>query len=129
MIIEPGCEFCGIVSGKSEAEIKYQDDDLIVFRNILTWVPIMLLVAPNNHLSQTEFWTSKLFQKASNLAVEIGASESPEGFRILSNFGDDALQTQVHAHLHVLGGTALGLYVDFKGKGDFWARVYGGNKV
>ena len=100
-----------------------------VFRNILTLVPIMLLVAPNNHLSQTEFWTSKLFQKASNLAVEIGASESPEGFRILSNFGDDALQTQVHAHLHVLGGTALGLYVDFKGKGDFWSRVYGGNKV
>jgi diadenosine tetraphosphate (Ap4A) HIT family hydrolase len=35
----------------------------------------------------------------------------PDGYRLLSNFGNDALQTQEHAHLHVIGGTKLGLYV------------------
>ena len=119
------CDFCDIMNGVSRAEIKYQDEYLVVFRNILTWVPLMLLVAPRKHLNQVEFWGSELFPKASSLAVRFGKEEAPNGFRVLSNFGDDALQTQTHAHLHVLGGAPLGLYVDFKEKGDFWTRVYG----
>lgn len=128
MLQDSPCEFCDIANGKASGEIIYQDDGLIVFRNILTWVPLMLLVAPKKHLTQIEFWTSGIFQKAGNLAVQIGSEKAPNGFRVLSNFGSDGLQTQMHAHLHVLGGRALGLYVDFEGKGDFWSRVYGGNQ-
>ena len=69
----------------------------------------MLLVAPKVHLSQEEFWSD--FHRAAKLAVELGKKFAPGGFRLLSNFGHDALQTVSHAHLHMLGGTQLGLYV------------------
>ena len=35
----------------------------------------------------------------------------PGGFRLTSNFGYDAMQSQEHGHLHILGGTFLGHYV------------------
>jgi diadenosine tetraphosphate (Ap4A) HIT family hydrolase len=44
------------------------------------------------------------------VAVTLGAMNCPNGFRILSNFGRDGLQSQSHGHLHVIGGTFLGEY-------------------
>ena len=49
-------------------------------------------------------------QRLGTVAVDLGAMYSPGGFRILSNFGRDGLQSQSHAHLHVIGGTFLGHY-------------------
>lgn len=121
--IAAACDFCAIAAHAAPADIHYQDDDLIVFRNRLRWVPLMLLVAPCAHLDQREFWRSPLFARAASLAVEIGEAQAPGGYRVVSNFGEDALQTQEHGHLHVIGGADLGLYVDFPGKGD-WQGVY-----
>ena len=45
-----------------------------------------------------------------NLAVDMGAMYSPSGFRVLSNFGHDGMQSQAHGHMHVIGGTNLGPY-------------------
>jgi diadenosine tetraphosphate (Ap4A) HIT family hydrolase len=75
-------------------------------------------------MTQYEFWRSDLFGRAATLATSFGESECPNGYRILSNFGDDALQTQSHAHIHVIGGSNLGLYADFEGKDD-WIRTFG----
>lgn len=122
----PDCEFCDIVSRREPASIRYEDGQLIIFRNLLRWVPVMLLVAPREHLSQEGFWRSPLFAEAAALAVRIGQEDAPDGFRLVSNFGEKALQTQAHGHLHVVGGADLGLYLDFQGKGDYWNRVYGG---
>ena len=119
------CDFCGIISGRMARNVRYQDDDLIVFKNALTWVTVMYLVVPKNHLSQHEFWRSPLFSKASALAVEIAHEDSPEGFRLVSNFGEQAAQTQSHGHLHILGCGELGLYMDFPRKGDYWLRRFG----
>jgi diadenosine tetraphosphate (Ap4A) HIT family hydrolase len=44
------------------------------------------------------------------VAVEMGQKHCPGGFRLVSNFGHDAMQSQEHAHLHVIGGTFLGEY-------------------
>ena len=43
-------------------------------------------------------------------AVKMGAEHCPRGFRLLSNFGFDAMQSQEHAHVHVIGGVFLGEY-------------------
>jgi histidine triad (HIT) family protein len=119
------CDFCGIVSGREERTIRYEDDDLMVFRNKLIWVPVMLLVVPKVHMTQQEFWRSPLFSRAAALAVDIGQEDAPEGFRFVSNFGEQAAQTQAHGHLHVLGGGEMGIYMDFPRKGDYWLRRFG----
>jgi histidine triad (HIT) family protein len=124
-LADGSCDFCGIVAGRMERTIRYENDDLLVFRNSLTWVPMMYLVVPKVHMTQAEFWRSPLFAKASALAVELGETDAPGGFRLVSNFGEHAAQTQPHGHLHVVGGGELGLYMDFPRKGDYWLRRMG----
>ncbi len=102
------CVFCEIIAGREPADILYRDDDVIVFRNVLRWVPVMLLAVPVRHLRQNELWRD--IGKVARVAVEMGERHCPSGFRLLSNFGFDALQSQEHAHVHVIGGTYLGHY-------------------
>ncbi len=104
------CVFCNIVAGREPARVRYLDEDIIVIVNRLTWVPVMLLVMPKQHLSQIQMWSSGLMERLGNVAVNMGAMHCPNGFRILSNFGPDGLQSQSHGHLHVIGGTPLGEY-------------------
>ena len=102
------CVFCEILEGREPADILYRDDEVIVFRNVLRWVPVMLLVVPVRHLHQSELWRDA--GRVAAVAVEMGERHCPSGFRLLSNFGFDALQSQEHAHIHVIGGTYLGHY-------------------
>jgi histidine triad (HIT) family protein len=108
---ELGCEFCDIVAGSVPRRTRHEDSDLLVIHNQLTWAPVMLLILPKQHMGQQEFWGSSLFARAAKLAVELGEEDCPGGYRLLSNIGPDALQTQAHGHLHIIGGTALGLYL------------------
>ena len=106
------CTFCGIVAGSVPALVRHDEDDVLVFDNQLEWVPVMLLLIPKKHMTQSELWQSgDLLGRIGALAVEMGNRFCPGGFRILSNFGHDALQTQGHGHVHVIGGEHLGLYV------------------
>ena len=106
------CTFCEIMARRLPANIRYEDDEIVVFDNQLDWVPVMLLVAPRRHQSQSELWASgPLLSRMGAMAVQLGQEHAPSGFRVLSNFGPDGLQTQAHGHLHVLGGIYLGHYV------------------
>ncbi len=103
------CTFCNIIARREPATVRYEDDDVIVFDNVLRWVPVMLLVVPKTHMSQEDLWRD--MGSLGAVAVQMGHRFCPHGFRILSNFGYDAMQSQDHGHLHVLGGTHLGLYL------------------
>ena len=109
---DQNCVFCEIIEGTARARIHYQDDDLIVFDNQLhgVWVPVMLLVVPKKHYTQEEFWTSAEFGAAAKIAIEMGKEYCPNGFRLITNVGQQAMQSQSHAHIHVIGGTRLGMY-------------------
>jgi histidine triad (HIT) family protein len=111
---EGPCTFCVIATGEEPRDVRYEDEELLAFRNRLIWAPVMLLVVPKQHMTQQEFWISDLFAKAAKLAVRLGEEDCPDGYRILTNFGRDALQTQFHGHLHVIGGIALGLYLSHR---------------
>lgn len=102
------CVFCQIIEKKEPAEILFEDDDVIVFRNRLRWVPVMLLSVPKKHMTQAELWRN--LGRVGEIAVEMGQKYCPGGFRLLSNFGGDAMQSQDHAHMHVIGGIFLGEY-------------------
>ena len=102
------CVFCDIIAHKAPAKILYEDDDVIVFRNRLRWVPTMLLCVPRKHISQVELWQN--LGRVGETAVRMGQEHCPAGFRLLSNFGHDAMQSQEHGHVHILGGVFLGEY-------------------
>ncbi len=105
------CVFCEIVANPcAPARVRYLDEEIIVIVNKLTWVPLMLLVMPKKHMSQIEMWSSGLLTRLGNVAVDMGCMYAVNGFRILSNFGHDGMQSQSHGHLHVIGGANLGPY-------------------
>ena len=45
------CTFCDIVARKEPATIRYEDEEVVVFDNVLGWVPVMLLVVPKRHMT------------------------------------------------------------------------------
>ncbi len=101
------------MAGKLPANVHYQDEDILIFDNQLDWVPVMLLLIPKRHMTQAELWTSgDLFTRMNGLAVELGVRLCQGGFRLLSNFGPDGMQSQPHGHLHLVGGERLGPYVN-----------------
>lgn len=102
------CVFCEIIAKREPSEILFEDDDVIVFRNRLRWVPVMLLSVPKKHMAQADLWRN--LGRVGEVAVEMGQKHCPSGFRLLSNFGPDAMQSQDHAHVHIIGGIFLGEY-------------------
>jgi diadenosine tetraphosphate (Ap4A) HIT family hydrolase len=107
------CVFCSIVAGESEAKWEVNPSSgskVACFHNRLTWVRVMLLIVPIEHMTQREFWTSDTLREAAEMAVEMGDAHcSTEGYRIISNFGLQAHQSQSHAHLHVISGESSSL--------------------
>ena len=106
------CTFCEIVAGRLPSRKIHEEDDILVFRNRLDWFPVQIMLIPTTHMTQPELWQSgDLMARIGKLAVKLGEEMCPNGYRIVSNFGHDALQTQFHAHVHLVGGADLGLYV------------------
>ena len=103
------CVFCEIAAHREPADIIAETEHSMVFRNRLRWVPVMLLAMKKDHTTQAELWDD--IAHIGRIAQRIGAQLCPGGFRLLTNFGYDAMQSQEHGHLHILGGTYLGHYV------------------
>jgi histidine triad (HIT) family protein len=104
------CLFCKIVAGEIPAEIKFQDDQVIAFADILPQAPVHLLIVPKLHVenaaelaAQSPAALSALFSTADQLADAAGLT----GYRTVFNTGADAGQSVFHAHLHLLGGRGL----------------------
>jgi len=102
------CVFCDIIARRAPANIRYEDDEVIVIDNVLRWTPVMLLVIPKRHISQEELWQD--LSHVGKVAVTMGQELCPGGYRLLANFGHDAMQSQYHGHVHLMGGTYLGPY-------------------
>ncbi len=102
------CVFCEIVAGREPADILFDSDEVIVIRNRLRWVPVMLLALPKRHMPQSELWAN--MGPVGAAAAKVAEEHCPGGYRFVSNFGYDGMQSQDHAHVHILGGMFLGEY-------------------
>jgi histidine triad (HIT) family protein len=107
------CLFCGIASGDIPADIVYQDDDVVAFRDIHPVAPVHVLVIPRKHLAhfgefaeEDEVLMGRIVRTAARVATEEGVAGS--GYRSVINSGEDANQTVRHLHLHVIGGRRMG---------------------
>lgn len=104
--------FGRIAQGEQAADILYEDEDVVVFRDISPQAPTHFLVIPRkpiptlNHLqSQDAELIGKLFLAAARVAAQEGIAE--RGYRTVINCNAEAGQTVFHLHVHVLGGRAL----------------------
>jgi histidine triad (HIT) family protein len=112
------CVFCKIISGNEPAVFHVKKPSFVVFENNLRWFPVQLLLVPTIHIMQDDLWSEPdLLSRLGTAANSLGKELCPEGYRILSNFGPHGMQSQSHAHLHLIGGMELGLYV--KGRPPF----------
>ena len=68
----------------------------------------MLLAAPKVNRTQGELWSD--MAAVGRAAIRVAEEQCPNGFRLISNFGYDGMQSQSHAHVHILGGHFLGEY-------------------
>jgi histidine triad (HIT) family protein len=104
------CVFCEIIAGREPATVHYQDEDVVVISNRLTWAPVMLLAIPKKHMTQSEMWSDSIMSRLGRALVIMGEKVCPGGYRMVSNIGRDAMQSQEHGHIHLLGGMSLGPY-------------------
>ena len=113
MSTDPNCIFCKIIQNVIPSSRVYEDDDVLVFKDIHPSAPVHLLVIPKRHITGLSAVTAadqqvlgKMMVVASQVAREAG---STDGFRTIINDGRVGRQDVLHLHMHVLGGpTPLG---------------------
>lgn len=111
---ETECIFCKVVGGEVPSDRLYEDDDLIVIRDIAPSAPFHALVIPRRHIAMADdleeddaALAGKMMLTATRVAREhelVGP-----GYRMVMNVNAGAGQTVFHIHLHVLGGRPMGV--------------------
>ena len=106
------CIFCQIVAGKIPADILYQDEGVIAFRDINPLAPTHLLIIPKKHVSslvQLSGAEAPLIGNMANTANQLAKREgiSENGYRLVINCGEQGGQLVPHLHMHLLGGRQL----------------------
>lgn len=107
------CIFCRIAEKQIPAQVVYEDDAVVAFRDIEPQAPVHVVIIPRKHISSlataTEADTEVLghiLQVARIVGEQEGVAAS--GYRVANNCGPDALQTVQHVHFHLLGGRKFG---------------------
>jgi histidine triad (HIT) family protein len=106
------CLFCRIAAGSVPAEIVYQDEELVAFRDIGPQAPTHVLVIPRQHIDTLNDLTEeqapligKMHLVAKQLAEQEGIAE--DGYRTLINCNSAGGQAVYHIHLHLMGGRQM----------------------
>ena len=105
------CIFCKIIRGEIPSQKVYEDEDMLIIRDIAPQAKLHFLLLPKEHYANIMEMTAmqgstlaKCLKKLSEIADDLGLSG---GFRLVSNKGRDACQSVEHLHIHILGGEKL----------------------
>lgn len=105
------CLFCKIAAGEIPSDRVYQDDQVIVFKDIHPKTKVHLLAMPRLHIGSLEdlrpdhdALMAHLLRLLPRIACEQGLTN---GFRIIINTGPGGGQEVMHLHIHLLGGGRL----------------------
>ena len=106
------CLFCRIVDGSLPADIVYENDSLIAFRDIDPKAPTHILLIPRRHVATMndlqdgdESLVGDLFLTAARIAADEGLAD--DGYRVVMNCNEAAGQSVFHIHLHLMGGRTM----------------------
>ena len=105
------CLFCEIIKGNIPSAKVYEDEYCYAFRDINPQTPVHVLIVPKCHVAsmdgitaENSVYVAKIFEAIPKIAAGEGLSN---GYRVISNCGEDACQTVKHLHFHIMGGRAL----------------------
>ncbi len=108
------CVFCKIIAGEIPSKKLYEDELCVAFYDIQPLAPQHFLVVPKEHITganrineTNEALVGHIFTVIARLVSVLGFSD---GYRVVTNCGQDAGQTVAHLHFHVLGGKTLGSF-------------------
>lgn len=106
------CLFCRIVGGEIPADIVYESERVLAFRDINPQAPTHVLIVPRRHVATINDITDEhredignLFMAAKVIARAEGIDE--QGYRVTMNCNEGAGQSVFHLHLHLLGGRPM----------------------
>lgn len=101
------CLFCKIRDGDIPADVVYENDDVLAFKDVNPQAPIHVLIVPRKHIStvndvqqEDDKVMGQLFLAAQHIAAEQGVAE--DGYRLVVNCNAVAGQTVFHIHMHLL---------------------------
>ena len=105
------CLFCKIIAGEIPSSKVYEDEWVYAFRDIAPQAPVHVLVIPKTHIASADEITgenaalvSHIFEAIPKIAQNEGLTN---GYRVISNVGNDGCQSVKHLHFHILGGKQL----------------------
>ena len=108
--------FTKIINKEIPANIVYEDDDVIAFKDIAPVAPVHVLVVPkkeiptiNDITDEDALLIGKVYKVIGKLAKELGIDK--DGYRVVSNCNEHGGQTVFHIHFHLIGGEKLGTMV------------------
>ncbi len=107
------CIFCKIAKGEIPADVIYENETVIAFKDIKPQAPVHVLVMPKKHIKDILSFSDEdtciladIVSMIKKIAEKTGVED--KGFRVINNCGHDAGQTVEHVHFHVLGGEFFG---------------------
>ena len=105
------CIFCRIIAGEIPSAKVYEDERVFAFKDINPQAPVHVLVVPKAHLESADAVTAEnsgyvaaIFEAIPKIAAEAGLAN---GYRVITNCGEDGCQSVKHLHFHLLGGRKL----------------------
>ena len=106
------CLFCKIAAGEIPSKKAYEDEKVVAFYDIDPQAPVHILVIPKEHIQSVSQITPEnqeivghIFTIIAKLARELNLED---GYRVVSNVGQQGGQSVPHLHFHLLGGRNLG---------------------
>ena len=105
------CIFCKIIAGEIPSSKVYEDDRVYAFRDINPMAPVHILIVPKMHVASADAVdeassasVARIFEVIPKIAAAEGLTN---GYRVITNCGEDGCQSVKHLHFHVLGGKKL----------------------
>ena len=102
-----------IIAREIPADVVYEDDRVLAFRDIQPQAPVHILIIPKKPIPRIaavaeadKDLLGHLLLQARSIAEKLGLSET--GYRLVINNGSDGGESVPHLHCHLLGGRALG---------------------
>jgi len=101
--------FAKIIAREIPADILYEDDQVLAFRDVKPQAPVHALIVPKKPIPRLAEATPEdhrvlghLLLKAAEVAAKLGLQQS--GYRLVINNGPDGGESVPHLHCHILGG-------------------------